>query len=412
MWNSIYKLILFESEVFIVDKIKIKKNLKISIMLNSFAFGIMSFVLPIYSKSMGGNALAIGGLFSIFSIVTLIMRPLVGKGMDRYGRKIFFISSFIFYAISMMLFSYSTNLRLLYISRFIQAIGSSLMWVSSYSIAIDIAEDAKRGNTIGQVDGARAKGSLYGAIIGFIILMNSTLMNGWSILFKGFTLLSIIAGYIAYKYVPETISANNEKKAEENRVFKIDFIKLLSIVFISSISTSMLSPILMIYIQDKFTTDIGMLAIAFIPAALVYSFLPSRLGGISDKIGRIIPMAIGLIISGIVSVGFVFFSSIGILIALWTLESIGVAMGSPAEEALVADIAGENIRSSSYGLYLFSASLGASIGPLLGGWLYDSFGFSVPFYLNGIILLIDAILVLILFKNYKIKQNMMNKKIS
>jgi MFS transporter, DHA1 family, multidrug resistance protein len=45
--------------------------------------------------------------------------------------------------------------------------------------------------------------------------------------------------------------------------------------------------------------------------------------------------------------------------------------------------------------------LGAAIGPLLGGWLYDSFGHTVPFYLNGIILLIDAFLVIVLFNNYK-----------
>ncbi|MCB2356755.1 MFS transporter [Clostridium estertheticum] len=96
-------------------------------MLGSFAFGLMSFILPVYSKIIGGNALVIGGLFSIFSVVTLILRPLIGRGIDKYGRKIFFVSAFFFYAISMLMFSYATNIRLLYISRFIQAIGSSFM---------------------------------------------------------------------------------------------------------------------------------------------------------------------------------------------------------------------------------------------------------------------------------------------
>lgn len=73
------------------NKHRVKGNLTKSIMLGSFAFGIMSFILPIYSKRIGGDALAIGGLFSIFSIVTLILRPFIGKGLDRYGRKIFCI---------------------------------------------------------------------------------------------------------------------------------------------------------------------------------------------------------------------------------------------------------------------------------------------------------------------------------
>ena len=380
---------------------KIRYHLKTSIMLGSFAFGFMSFILPIYSKRIGGNALTIGGLFSIFSIVTLILRPFIGKWTDKYGRKVFFVIAFLFYGISMFLFSCSTNIISLYISRFIQAVGASFMWISAYSISIDIADDEKRGAAIGQVDGAHSKGALYGALIGFALLSNFTLMSGWSIIFKCYAILSIVAGYIAYKYIPETKTMGSEQtKSDSNRLNK-NFIKLLLIVFISSISTSMLSPLLMIYLQDRFTTNIGTLAIAFIPAAIVYAFLPSRLGGISDKFGRIMPMVIGLIGSGIVSLGFTHMYSIKVLVMLWILESIGIVMASPAEEALVSDIVGKDIRGSAYGLYLFVSSLGAVIGPLIGGWLYDSFGHTIPFYLNGIILLSDAFLVLILFKNYK-----------
>lgn len=390
-----------KEEKFMKGKIKIKNNLKTSIMLGSFAFGIMSFILPIYSKRIGGNALTIGGLFSVFSVVTLILRPIIGKGIDKYGRKNFFAAAFLFYAISMILYSYSTNIILLYISRSIQAIGASFMWVSAYSIAMDTADDEKRGNSIGQIDGANARGALYGAVIGFIVLSNFTLLSGWSILFKGYAILSLIAGYIAYKYIPETITVNNEKNVQVNTKLNFNFFKLLSIVFISAISTSMLSPLLMIYLQDKFTSDIGTLATAFIPAALVYAFLPSRLGGISDRVGRIVPMTIGLIGSGIVSIGFIYSPTIEILVVFWVIESIGIVMASPAQEALVADIVGENIRGSAYGLYLFITSLGAAIGPLLGGWLYDSFGHVFPFYLNGVTLILDAFLVIILFKNYK-----------
>ncbi len=49
-----------------------------------------------------------------------------------------------------------------------------------------------------------------------------------------------------------------------------------------------------------------------------------------------------------------------------------------------------------YGLYTFVSSMGASVGPLAGGWLYDSVGRAVPFYLNGVVLLMGALLVLLL----------------
>lgn len=385
--------------------VKVNDNLKRSVMLGSFAFGIISFILPIYSKRIGGTAITIGGLFSIFSIVTLILRPLIGKGIDRYGRKNFFTASFLFYAISMGLYSYSTNIIMLYVSRFIQAVGSSFMWISAYSIAADIADNEKRGSAIGQIDGAHAKGALYGSIIGFSVISNFTLISGWSFLFKGYAVLSIIAGYIVYKYIPETRTVNNEKNIGHKVTLNSDFFKLLIITFISSMSSSMITPLLMVYLQDKFTTDIGILATAFIPAALIYAFLPSKLGEFSDKVGRIIPMIIGLTGAGIVSFGFTNLSSIKVLIVLWMLESIGMVMASPAQEALVADIAGEDTLGSTYGIYLLVTSLGAAIGPLFGGWVYESFGHATPFYINGSILLIDAVLVMLLFKNYKIGGN-------
>lgn len=262
----------------------------------------------------------------------------------------------------MGLYSYSTNIIILYVSRFIQAVGSSFMWISAYSIAVDIADNDKRGSAIGQIDGAHAKGALYGTVTGFIILSNFTLVSGWSFLFKGYAILSIIAGYIVYKHIPETITVNNEKNIKPKVRLNSNLLKLLIIAFICAISSSMITPLIIVYLQDKFTTDIGTLATAFIPAALIYAFLPSKLGGFSDKVGRIIPMTIGLI---------------------------------------GADIVGEKVRGSAYGIYLFVTSLGAAIGPLLGGWLYEYFGHATPFYLNGGILLADAVLVILLFKNYK-----------
>lgn len=379
---------------------KSRHELQTVVMLGSFAFGFMSFVLPIYSKKIGGDALSIGGLFSIFSLVTLLLRPLIGKGTDKYGRKVFFVAAFFFYGFSMFLFSYSTNIFTLYISRFVQAIGASLMWISAYSIAIDSAEDGKRGAAIGLVDGASSKGSFYGALIGFTIMGYFTLMSGWSILFKGYGILSIAAGYIAYRYIPETKSSIFTPADCGSNELNQGFVKLLVIVFFSAISISMVSPLLMIYLQEKFTTDVAELAVAFVPAAVVYAFLPGKLGKLSDKYGRIMPLVIGLIASGIVSLCFPGVHSIRLLVVLWVLESVGVVLASPAEKALVADMAGENIRGSAYGMYLFVASLGAVIGPLMGGWLYDSFGYAFPFYVNGITLLLDAILAIILLGRY------------
>ena len=154
----------------------------------------------------------------------------------------------------------------------------------------------------------------------------------------------------------------------------------MAVVFIISASVGMITPIFIVFLQDKFTTNIGTLVWAIIPAAIVGAYLRSYLGQLSDRFGRTRLMALGLIGSGIFSFLLPGLPGIVWLAIFWTLESVGWAMAGPAEEAMVADLTGHQVRGMGYGLYTFVSSMGASVGPLLGGWLYDTVGQTIPSY--------------------------------
>ena len=140
---------------------------------------------------------------------------------------------------------------------------------------------------------------------------------------------------------------------------------------------------------------------AYVPAAVVSSFLPSRLGHISDLLGRKTPMAIGLISAAAVSMLIPRLPSIPPLVALWVMQAICYAASIPAERAMLADIVGHDVRGTGYGLYTFAAFIGAAIGPLAGGWIYDTYKPASAFYLNGAGLVLSAILVLLLLHDTK-----------
>ena len=78
-------------------------------------------------------------------------------------------------------------------------------------------------------------------------------------------------------------------------------------------------------------------------------------------------MIIGLIIGAGASLFIPNFKSVIALTALWCLETIGFTVSIPAERALVADIAGKDIRGTSYGMYTFSFYLGSALGSMAGG---------------------------------------------
>jgi len=57
---------------------------------------------------------------------------------------------------------------------------------------------------------------------------------------------------------------------------------------------------------------------------------------------------------------------------------------------MVADLTGSERWGRGYGLYDLVTSLGFTIGPLVGGTLYDTLGQTVPFYANGVVLIASA----------------------
>jgi MFS family permease len=50
-------------------------------------FFILGLLLPAYGKQIGASVVEIGLFFSAFSLMTVILHPLVGWGLDHFGRR-------------------------------------------------------------------------------------------------------------------------------------------------------------------------------------------------------------------------------------------------------------------------------------------------------------------------------------
>lgn len=367
------------------------------LLLASFGFTFLTFGLPIYSKALGASALEIGGLYAIFTAVLLVLRPAVGWGVDRFGRRRFLIAALLGYSASMLAFALATDLAGFYLARLLQGIASSLMWVTVFTVVADLANPHDRGRVMGRVNESTSRGEIIGVVLGFGMLRLLGNQNGWVVSFLVYAGLALVAAWLAWKKVPETRPPTSPQTSP-GRVVPPGMLRLMVVVFATGFGMGLISPIYMVYLQDKFTTDISLLAWAFFPAGILYTVLPSRMGGLSDRVGRAPLMAGGLAVAGAISFFLPGVSSLLVLALLYTLSTVGWTMADPAEAAMVADLTGGDVRGRGYGLYQFAANLGATLGPLLGGWLYDSTAQAAPFYANGAILMAGALWVILFLR--------------
>lgn len=375
-----------------------------AVFLISMPFFVLGLMLPIYGTEIGASVVEIGLFFSVFSIATVFLRPVVGWALDRFGRRKFFLAGLAGYAITMLGFAFSDQVWGILLARTVQGVASALLWLAASAITADAAGDQERGRAFGGITQASSQGSIVGAFLGFTVLNARLNLSGeetqpgsWTLLFLVYAGINVVALLLALSRLPETRPVAREGTATPIR-WSQTWVLLLLVTLVTGASAAMISPILIIFLQETLHVGVETLSWAFLPTGLVWALLPARLGRLADRYGRKPLMLLGLAAAALSSFVIPAVASILGLALLWAFQALCYAAGDPAEQALVADLTGADQRGRGYGLYVMCADLGAAIGPLGGAWLYQSFGTSAPFYANGLILAVCALVLLIFLK--------------
>jgi DHA1 family multidrug resistance protein-like MFS transporter len=402
----------------------ILRKLRLGVFLASLPFGMLLFGLPLIARELGASALAIGGLLAVYALIIVVVQPVVGYGLDRFGRRPFLIVGLLGYAVSNAIFGLASDIAGLFLAQLTQGLGSGLLWLAALAVVSDLASEDNLGQEYGRIEEMSIRGILIGTVVGFAVLHlvsrtalgdafggGESLISGWRFLFLGFTAATLLAVALVWRGVPESLERSDDRPpqvlvaAQAKALKKVNRWRLpgqlrifLLIVILTATAAEILSPILIKYLYDNVSTNLFMVALAFLPAALAGSVLPSRLGGLSDRFGRRPPLIIALLVSGLAALAVPFVQSLWPLALLWVFKAAAFAAAVPAEEALVIDLSGEDQQGTALGFYTAAAGLGGVIGPLLGGWLYDRFAALGAFGISTLLMVLGAVLIFLLVR--------------
>ena len=124
--------------------------------------------------------------------------------------------------------------------------------------------------------------------------------------------------------------------------------------------------------------------------------LGNLLGGwASDRLGPRATQKLSLAMSGILLIALGFFSSFPVVLALMSLYGVSAAALFPANASALADICAPEIRSRGFVLSRLANNLGATIGPVVGGFLAGRH-YRMIFWIDGITCLLAALAFFVL----------------
>jgi MFS family permease len=379
-----------------------------AVFLGSTAFIFLNFGLPVRADDLGIDAVAIGGMYAVFTGTMLLIRPLVGVCLDRFGRRWFFTAAFLFYACAMSVFAASEGIADFYLARFLQGIGASLMWVTARTLVADVNIATERGAAMGRLTATSVRGSMIGATLGFGLLGFMPMREAWVLAFAGYALAACGALLWSLARVREPPVAEVDGELHDSLLalrrvrtaWSPALRRVLVVVFLSGFASALIEPVYLIYLKHKFDLGVLGLAVMFLPAGLVYAVLPRYAGQWSDRFGRMPVIATGVAFAGLVSMLLPLWPHIGFVAASYILFAVGWSMARPAEDALVADLAPPGRRGAVMGAREAAAGLGMALGPLVGGAIYEHGSQSLAFVLNGVLLLATAALAVYWFRSW------------
>jgi len=105
-------------------------------------------------------------------------------------------------------------------------------------------------------------------------------------------------------------------------------------------------------------------------------------GALADVYGKARMLAIGSLLFGVASAMCALSSSLAWLIGARVLQGVGAAILTPSSLALIGATYPEDERNRAIGVWAAASSLTTAGGPILGGWLVETFGWQTVFWIN------------------------------
>jgi MFS family permease len=140
----------------------------ITIFIDLVGFGIFIPVVPFVARELGASDALVGDTSVVFSLVMYAFGRFWGAVSDRHGRRPVLALAVGISAVSYLLFSFSTTVWMLLLSRMLTGMGSANI-AAAQAYITDITPPERRAKSLGLIGAAFGLGFIFGPPLGGVV---------------------------------------------------------------------------------------------------------------------------------------------------------------------------------------------------------------------------------------------------
>lgn len=379
---------------------------------NSQGFFFFDFIIPyIVGIFLGASGSRIGFIMAIRIVGGLVSLPISGYLSDHgYSKKRLVLYGSIGRGSAYIVLYIATlfhDLDWIAVGMFVQGFGVGIFWPPFDSLVSEKSNKYHRAYAFGQRGAKMGMGNLVGTLISIIIFtfflwITDNFYLAISPLLI-FSLSNYIGGYKFYKNVDERLnfeeycnSIKNQKDCDQS---KSDIISILPkkqldrknsilllvgicIIYvgliISSINETIAKPFIQLYLVHNIESNSILILLIYFPSAIISQLLSPKLGELSDKFNEYSGIAICCILGAAITYLLIHVSTgVAFCIILILDQSLARLNGLIMQNIMSRTQPAH--RGMLLGMKTWMGHLGEMTGPIIGGFLYDTYGDRSPF---------------------------------
>jgi len=343
-------------------------------------------VLPIYLVSeLHSTKSQVGLVVGTYTIASVLIRPFSGFTLDRFSRRLVFLTALIFYSVLFSGYLVAITITSLIMLRFAQGLTWGFSTVSGSTIAVDIIPDSKRGEGIGYFAMSTTLGMSIGPVIGLFICHQW----GYTTMFLSglFISLASLACAFAVK-LPQKLLEGKRINFKWNTLFDKHSIRPSFNLFILMIPYGGLLSFIALYGREIGVHNSSLFFLFFAIGIAVSRFTSGKL---FDKNGprRIITLCLVLLM-----IGFPFLAYVQNEFEFY-IAAVIIGFGNgvifPIFQSMVNNLADSEHRGAANSTLYTAVDLGMGLGMIFAGLIAQHISISAIFLISTIVCVVGLI---------------------